>query len=48
VNPEIAIAVLPEGKVYVRQGADVPAALASALRVRERWSAKHDQSHSAV
>lgn len=36
VNPEIAIAVLPEGKVYVRQGADVPAALASALRVRER------------
>jgi hypothetical protein len=36
VNPEIAIAVLPEGRVYVRQGADVPAALASALRVRER------------
>ena len=36
VNPEIAIAVLPEGKVYVRQGADVPVALASALRVRER------------
>ena len=32
VDPEIAIAVLPEGKVYAREGADVPPALASALR----------------
>jgi hypothetical protein len=36
VDPEIAIAVLPEGKVYVREGAAVPPTLASALRVRER------------
>jgi hypothetical protein len=32
VSPEIAIAALPEGKVYVRRGAEVPPALASALR----------------
>jgi len=32
VSPEIAIAVLPEGRVYVRRGAEVPPALASALR----------------
>ena len=37
VNPQIAIAVLPGGKrLCPRQGADVPAALASALRVRQR------------
>jgi hypothetical protein len=34
VNPEIAIAVMPEGKVYIREGADVPPALASALETR--------------
>jgi hypothetical protein len=36
VDPEIAIAILPEGKVYAREGATVPPALASALRARER------------
>jgi hypothetical protein len=32
VSPETAIATMPEGMVYVRQGAEIPPALASALR----------------